>query len=203
MQFFTRTTHLMAALSIVGATANQACFASRGDLISHTVSQTSTSTASQPVASRTVTHTNVQTYRIVGWQNQLTEANPNLGNFYWEPQWKRVVNTTKTTSKGATAAPPIVPNQAARYVRPIHAAAPVAVENAYQYPASGSGDGRIQTDVNARLRCVPGSSSRPGSSPVLTYHNAMHKLPELATAPSICTKESVYGVVKSGASIMR
>jgi len=50
------------------------------------------------------TQTTVKTYRVSGWQNPLVESSPNLGNYYWEPMTKRVINTTRHTGKQATVA---------------------------------------------------------------------------------------------------
>lgn len=47
----------------------------------------------------------VTTYRVAGWQAELVQASPNLGNFYWEPMTKRRINTTKRTGKQAETAP--------------------------------------------------------------------------------------------------
>ncbi len=58
MKFRITRPYLLLTLSILYSNANQACFASRGDLIAHTVPQQQT----------------VRTYRVVGWQNELTAA---------------------------------------------------------------------------------------------------------------------------------
>ncbi|CAN5740585.1 hypothetical protein BH10CYA1_BH10CYA1_34760 [soil metagenome] len=170
MKFPITRPHVLLTLSILCTNANQACFASRGDLIARTVPQQSS----------------VRTYRVVGWQNELTAANPNLGNFYWEPLTKRIINTTKTTSKGATAAPAIVPNRSAHYQKPIHAARPVT--NSVQ----------LHTDA-----VLPHSANLPTAQhismqPVLVYQSpSSQRQSDLTTVASFTSKESVYGVVKA------
>jgi hypothetical protein len=47
----------------------------------------------------------VTSYRVAGWQSELVQQSPNLGNFYWEPITKRRILTTKRTGKQAEAAP--------------------------------------------------------------------------------------------------
>jgi hypothetical protein len=175
MKFTIARPYLVLTLSILCTNANQACFASRGDLITHTVPQQSV----------------VHTYRVVGWQNELTAANPNLGNFYWEPLTKRIINTTNTTSKGATAAPAIISNRSAHYQKPLHAALPV------------TSNVQLQTDsvVNQSCSASVKSSHHTGMQPVLTYQNnsswSSKRQPDLTTVASYTTKESVYGVLKT------
>ncbi len=169
----TKSNLLLLTLSLLCATANQACFASRGDLIAHTVSQ----------------QTTVRTYRVVGWQNALTAANPNLGNFYWEPLTKRIINTTKTTSKGATAAPAIVLDKTSHYSKLNHAALPttnVALQTDVAYNQSRSSSGRVAQRIN-----MP---------PVLTYQNqpdSSQRNSTLSTVASFSSRESVFGVLKT------
>ena len=174
MKLLTSESNILLILSVLlCTTANQACFASRGDLIAHTVSQ----------------QTTVRTYRVVGWQNELTAANPNLGNFYWEPLTKRIINTTRTTSKGATAAPAIVLDKTAHYSKPNHAALPITnvalqTDLAYNQPRSSSG--RV--------------AQRTNMLPVLTYQNqpdSYQKNSTLSTVASFSSRESVYGVLKT------
>lgn len=164
---------LLLTLSILCTSANQACFASRGDLIAHTVVPQST----------------VRTYRVVGWQNELTAANPNLGNYYWEPMTKRIINTTKTTSKGATAAPAIVVNRTSHYQKPTHAALPA------------SDVVQLQTNVvfnPSRSKCMAGDTHAITQT-VLTYQSYPNSSRSSGptTAASFAAKESVYGVLKS------
>lgn len=175
MKLLTTKSNLFLTLSILCTTANQACFASRGDLIAHTVPQ----------------QTTVRTYRVVGWQNELTAANPNLGNYYWEPLTKRIINTTRTTSKGATAAPAIVPGNSAHYQKPIHAALPV--------------NSNVQLQTNANLTSPRSEDAvlgaRMSMQPVLTYQNTRRsRCSDQTAVASYTTKESVFGVVKSNST---
>ena len=177
MKLLTSESNILLTLSVLFCTtANQACFASRGDLIAHTVSQ----------------QTTVRTYRVVGWQNELTAANPNLGNFYWEPMTKRIINTTKTTSKGATAAPAIVSNRTSHYQKPLHVALPVNI------------DVQLQTNavVNSSRPVCTSAGAREPMQPVLTYQSnrKWSRSSDQTTVASFTAKESVYGVVKSNST---
>ena len=176
MKILVSKTQLVLTLSILWtASANQACFATRGDIIAHNVPQAT-----------------VHTYRVSGWQNQLTSANPNLGNYYWEPLTRRIINTTGTTSRGATAAPPILANRTSRYVKPMHVALPInnaalLQTNAVELPCSSSGPSQ----------CAKTHTTLT----TLTYRNSKSwsdmGQPDLTTVSSYSAKESVYGVVKA------
>ena len=175
MQFRVGKTHLLLSLSVLWTTAaNQACFASRGDIIAHTVPQTT-----------------VRTYRVAGWQNQLTAANPNLANYYWEPLTKRIINITGTTSKGATAAPLIIPDRTSHYVKPNHAS--LSVNNTAQLKTNAV---ELSHSTSLQGHCLKMPT-------VLTYHQNgqswSHKgQPDLTTVATCTSRESVYGVVKAG-----
>lgn len=161
--------------------------ANPGDLITHTTRPT-------------VTHSTVTTYRVSGWQNQLTSVTPNLGNYYWEPMTKRIINTTRTTSKGATAAPPIV-TRGPQYVKPNHVNLPV-VDRPQPLAAVAQG-------LPPR---VPSTSTsltyRTNAQPVLSYQDtslawSSRKRTESAATGMMGSRESVYGVLKTPISSMK
>jgi hypothetical protein len=183
MKFFSSRSYLLLVLPMLCSAANQECYANPGDLISHNVSHT-------------VTHSTVSTYRVAGWQNSLTGATPNLGNYYWEPMTKRVINTTRTTSKGATEAPTIV-NRGPQYVKPTHARLPVVN---HPQPQIAVADSLPLTSTNL--------SYSTAAQPVLSYQNtslnwSSKRRPEATATATTSTKESVYGVLKTPISSMR
>jgi len=190
MKFFSsRINHLLLVLPMLCITTHQKCLANPGDLISHT-------------APKTTTHSTITTYRVAGWQNQLTSVTPNLGNYYWEPMTKRIINTTRTTSKGATAAPPII-TRGPQYVKPNYVPMPVvnhpqpkmAIAQALPLPVPP----RTSTSLSY-------STAAP---PVLSYQNntslswSSKKRSEATAATVIGSRESVYGVLKTPISSMR
>ncbi len=181
MKLFSSRIHLLLVLPMLCTTANLKCLANPGDLITH----------------RTVTHSTISTYRVTGWQNQLTGATPNLHNYYWEPMTKRIINTTKTTSKGATAAPLIVPNRSSQYVKPIHARMPVV--NRPQ-PQIAVAEALPHTTTSATYNTA--------TQPVLSYSDtsliwASRRRPETTATAASATRESVYGVLKTPIGSMR
>lgn len=185
MKFFSSRSNLLLVLPMLCSAANQECYANPGDLISHNVSHT-------------VTHSTVSTYRVTGWQNSLTGATPNLGNYYWEPMTKRVINTTRTTSKGATAAPTIV-NREPQYIKPTHARLPV-VNHPQPQP-------QIAVANSLPLPSTSLSYST-ATQPVLSYQGtslnwSSKRRPETTATATTATKESVYGVLKTPISSMR
>lgn len=181
MKFFLeQRTHLLLSMAMFCSTANQACYANQ---------------ASQ---------TSVRTYRLVGWQNQLTAANPNLGNFYWEPQYKRIINTTRTTLKGATEAPPLVPSRTSHYVRPVHVIMPgfdSALVRANSNLISNS-----TTRANFAVSGGSNVSGRASNTGVMSYQNSEFSSTPLCNHSAVVSytaKESVFGVVKNGARPIR
>lgn len=70
------------------------------------------------------TCTTIGFYSDTGWQNQLTGATPNLHNYYWTPITHRIVNTTRTTERGATKAVSLIPRDVRHYTKPTHAPLP-------------------------------------------------------------------------------
>ena len=184
MKFFSSRIHLLLALPMLCTTANLQCHAAPGDIIRH-----------QQV---TVTHSTVSTYRVAGWQNQLTGATPNLGNYYWEPITKRVINTTKTTSRGATAAPTIIPNRGAQYVRPLCTHALPMVN--HPQPLMAVAEALPHTSTSATYTTA--------TQPVLSYSNtslswSSRRPTESAATSASATRESVYGILKTPIGSMR
>ncbi len=157
---------LLLVLPIISTTANLQCIAKPGDLISHTT-----------------THSTVSTYTVTGWQNQLTGATPNLKNYYWTPMTKRIINTTQTTTRGATTAPTIIPDRTAHYVKPIHAQMP-SVNHAQAVTAETSlriSNTIFTTSTATRL--------------VLLYSNPSPATNVRTTSTALAAKESVCGVL--------
>ncbi len=180
MKLFSSRIHLLLVFPMLCATANLKCLANPGDIITH----------------HTVTHSTVSTYRVTGWQNQLTGATPNLHNYYWEPMTKRIINTTKTTSKGAIAAPTIVPNRSSQYVKPIHSRMPVV--------------NRPQPQIAVAEALPPRTSTSAtySAAPVLSYSDTSlswtsRRRPETTATSASATRESVYGVLKTPIGSMR
>ena len=181
MKFFLeQRTHLLLTMAMFCSTASQACYANQ---------------ASQ---------TSVRTYRLVGWQNQLTAANPNLGNFYWEPQYKRIINTTRTTLKGATEAPRIVPSRTSHYVKPIHVMMPGADSASYLTNSNLTSNSILRSDSATTGRLSV--SGRASNTSIMSYQNTEFSNKPFcnqSTAASYTTKESVFGVVRNGARLIR
>jgi hypothetical protein len=181
--------HLLLVLPIICAASQQQCFANPGDLITHTTRPTTT------------VHTTVSTYRVSGWQNELTTITPNLGNYYWEPMTKRMVNTTRTTSRGATAAPPIV-TKGPQYVKPNFAPLPTV-----SHPQPRMAIAQALPTAVSRTSTSLSYSTTP--QPVLSYQNntslswSSGKKPQATAAVTMGSRESVYGVLKTPISSMR
>lgn len=189
MKFFSsRVHHLLLVLPMLLTAAQQKCLANPGDLITHT-------------APKTTVQSTVTTYRVAGWQNGLTSVTPNLGNYYWEPMTKRVINTTRTTSKGATAAPPII-TKGPQYVKPNYLPMPVV-----NHPQPKMAIAQA-LPVQMPPRTSTSLSYSTATQPVLSYQNtslswSSKKRPE-ATATAITgSRESVFGVLKTPISSMR
>lgn len=158
-------------LSSIFAVATQSSIAKRGDMITHT--------AAQP----NLAHTTVKTYRITGWQNQLTAASPNLMNYYWEPMYRRVVNTTNTTLKGAQAAPPVSVSKGGNYIKPNHVDFAVSSNLVPAINAS---------EQHGSARKAPTVSAPPA---VYSYKDCDEFASRKSTA-AVAHKESVYGIIK-------
>lgn len=180
--------YLLLVLPLINSAAPQKCHANPGDLITHT---------SRPT---TTVHTTVTSYRVAGWQHELTSVTPNLGNYYWEPMTKRICNTTRTTSKGATAAPPIV-SKGPQYIRP----------NFVPLPAVSHPQPKV-----AVAQALPPTAARTSTSltyntatqPALSYQNtslswSSAKRSDATAASALGSRESVYGVLKTPISSMR
>ena len=188
MRLLSNRVYLLLVLPVICSVAQQKCLANPGDLITHT---------SRPT---TTVHSTVTTYRVAGWQHELTSVTPNLGNYYWEPMTKRVCNTTRTTSKGATAAPPII-TRGPQYIKP----------NFVPLPAVSHPQPKI-----AVAQALPPTAARTSTSltystatqPALSYQNtslswSSTKRPEATAAVTLGSRESVYGVLKTPISSMR
>jgi hypothetical protein len=177
---FSSRIHLLLVLPILCTTANLKCIANPGDLITHTT-----------------THSTVSKYYVTGWQNKLTSATPNLHNYYWEPMTKRVINTTRTTSRGAICASPIVPNRSSRHVSAVHVPLPVVNQGTVA-------EALPQTSTKLTYSTT--------TAPVLSYSNTSLKLfsnrgakTDSPAAParqeSSSVQASVYGVLKTARSL--
>ncbi len=189
MKLLSNRTQLLLVLPIISATAQQKCFANPGDLITHT---------SRPT---TTVHTTVSTYRVAGWQNELTSVTPNLNNYYWEPMTKRICNTTRTTSKGAVAAPPII-TKGPQYVKP----------NFVPLPAVSHPQPKMAIAQALPAPATPHTSTSlsysSATQPTLSYQNtslswSSSKHSQAVGASGFGSRESVYGVLKTPISSMK
>lgn len=191
MKFFSsRVHHLLLVLPMLCTTAQQKCLANPGDLITHT-------------PPKSTIHSTVSTYRVTGWQNELTSVTPNLGNYYWEPMTKRIINTTRTTSKGATAAPPII-TKGPQYIKPNYLPMPVVNHPQPKMAIAQA----LPTQMPPRTSTSLSYST--ATQPVLSYQNtntslswSSKKRPEATAAAVTSSRESVYGVLKTPISSMR
>lgn len=188
MKLFSSRTHLLLVFPLLYTASQHPCFANPGDLIGHRTPP------------QTTVHSTVTTYRVSGWQNELTSVTPNLGNYYWEPMTKRIVNTTKTTSRGATAAPPII-TKGPQYIKPNFA--PMPVVN-HPQPRMAIAQAMLVPET----RTSTSLSYRTGTQPVLSYKDtslswSSNKRPQATAAANLGSRESVYGVLKTPISSMR
>lgn len=130
-------------------------------------------------------------YRIEGWQNNLTKSDHNLARWNWSP----IVGYTQSvasrpTGKGATAAPTIIPQRESFYIKPRHIPNPlVAQALPLKIPTTHS-----NTNTGARLL-------RRETTDVSA--NLMHKVPvaytyarTTGTVGGVFDREEVYGVIK-------
>lgn len=172
MKFLNGTNAVFLVLSMFGSTTNVSCYAAPGDIITHSTVRSSTGT-----------------YRVAGWQHELVQGAPNLQNYYWEPLTKRIVNTTRTTSRQATDAPNIAYKKIAhRYVNPIHLRLPLPNRS---QPESEKDN--LHNDASTRVNW------RADVQPILSYSTDLNwqSAHHLAETTSSAAKESVYGVLKS------
>lgn len=173
---------------LITASEQSACLAKPGDLISHNV---------KPA---TRTYSTVTTYRVAGWQDQLTQVTPNLGNYYWEPITKRLINTTKTTQRGATTAPPIAIHRSTQYINPVHAPLPT-VPHPQALAAVPDKLPTNTTSVSLKYKAT--------TQPTLTYQDTSLKWNRskpnetVSDSSSFSTRESVYGVLKTSNSSLK
>jgi hypothetical protein len=85
------------------------------------------------------------TNRIVGWEHQLTERDPNLSKWHWEPinTSNHVVDVRKSFDPANPNAP-ISKYAPPHYVKPIHVAMPVVSHGE-------NGSARAATELSGRL----------------------------------------------------
>ncbi len=117
-------------------------------------------------------------HRVSGWEHTLTDRDPNLRNWHWEPitTSNHNVNVRKfvdPSDPNAGNAAPVMKYEQSHYVKPIHVPMPTVVRNGGGY--NGSANSRSQSDVAGKLmRSNNNAPITAQARPVATYKDYAH-----------------------------
>ena len=137
--------------------------------------------------------------RIVGWEHNLTERDPNLSKWHWEPinTSAHNINVKKIVDPANPTAVAPVNYEKSHYVKPIHVAFPTVTHNSNGY--NGNSNSRSQSDVAAKL--VHRTDDAPITAqarPVATYKDYSSR--EYSAVSTAAARANVVGTIihKSG-----
>ncbi|HEY9784862.1 MAG TPA: hypothetical protein V6D17_05625 [Candidatus Obscuribacterales bacterium] len=118
-----------------------------------------------------VTYGKRTAYSVSGWERDLVKADPNLGNFYWNPITK--YTQSKGSRRTSRQTVHVSPQEfRSRYMKPIHTQLPTASKGASGTLASSSVSANLKYKRQQGESALQGSGSSENVSAVLSYGNS-------------------------------